>query len=943
MSPLTTTHPLRLVLFLAGLLAVWSSWGAHARAQANSSISYSGGTYTENFEGLASSTGAYNLIGNGVFAFGSFSGAAGMEGWYGTASLADAYNSSNGASSTGGFYDFTEGGGQELGAISTSVTGKEVFGVRLVNDTQSTVYTSLDVSFLGELLHVNSTHNSAAISMSFGENNYFDPYQLLPTSNVNSPSGLGFSYANNSGTPPLSTPLSSSFALAQPWLPGQSLWLTWSLLTSANGAPGLGIDNLSVTAAGATSPYLSWNAAANNTWNTSSANWTGASTYADTDFVNFGSLPASGGTVAVAPGGVSPAQINVTNATGTYSISGGSIMGAGALLKSGSGSLILSSSNSYSGGTAVNGGMLVIDGGDNRLGDPSAALLFDGGGARIQGAALVSARSLIVNPGGGFIDTAGFNSSTSGPLSGPGILAKEGLGDFTISGPIGSTLESTGLAVHAGSLTVTNAGTQYVNASPVSGAFAGTLNVGPGVSLNIGGGANFSSPALIDGGGSINLQGSGASLIGARHDAATAGATEIDNNIVLNSLSLAQPFSANLGAIGGALSNQLVIGGTISGASDVNFAAGASGGAGLVIVKSPATYTGNTTINLANTGVLRLGVNDALPVTTQLTFGSVSSAVGSLDLNGFSQTLSALASRNSIGFVANGVTNTGTTLSTLTVNQAIDTTYASDIGTLAITGSNLVPRGIDLNNIALVKQGGGALRLMGNETYTGSTTVSAGTLVVSGAITSTAAVSVASGATLAGAGTVGLASGGKVVIASGAAIAPGDNFSDGNPTTNLTITDAGGSPSPSGTFDLRSGGTLTLSLQALEPGGTQNPGNEGLDSQLTVHGTISLAGNLTGALLDGFTANAGDLFFIILNQGASPVSGTFSGNPSSVVFTGAGGSQAFLVSYHGNATADTFTGGNDVVLEAVPEPGELDLALAALGMLAFRGRMRRRD
>jgi hypothetical protein len=139
---------------------------------------------------------------------------------------------------------------------------------------------------------------------------------------------------------------------------------------------------------------------------------------------------------------------------------------------------------------------------------------------------------------------------------------------------------------------------------------------------------------------------------------------------------------------------------------------------------------------------------------------------------------------------------------------------------------------------------------------------------------------------------------------------------------------------------LQTGGTLFISLEALATGGSQNSTNSGpgFDSQVAVTGNISLAGNLEGTLLDGFTANIGDLFFIIINQGTNPIDGTFAGNPATVTFTGPGGQRIFSVGYNGNASANTFTGGNDVVLEVigVPEPGSAAIVLAGLGLVAAR-------
>ncbi len=96
------------------------------------------------------------------------------------------------------------------------------------------------------------------------------------------------------------------------------------------------------------------------------------------------------------------------------------------------------------------------------------------------------------------------------------------------------------------------------------------------------------------------------------------------------------------------------------------------------------------------------------------------------------------------------------------------------------------------NGASLVKQGTGTLVLDGVNTYTGLTTVQAGTLVVGSDIAhSTARVAgslnVATGATLGGHGSIG----GDVSIASGATLAPGNSI--GTLTVNGDLTLAKGS------------------------------------------------------------------------------------------------------------------------------------------------------
>ncbi len=75
---------------------------------------------------------------------------------------------------------------------------------------------------------------------------------------------------------------------------------------------------------------------------------------------------------------------------------------------------------------------------------------------------------------------------------------------------------------------------------------------------------------------------------------------------------------------------------------------------------------------------------------------------------------------------------------------------------------------------SVTKAGTGAWTLSGSNAYTGTTTVTLGTLLVNGAQTNAGAFSVSSGGTLGGKGTIATASNAGVTFANGAALSPGD-------------------------------------------------------------------------------------------------------------------------------------------------------------------------
>ena len=130
----------------------------------------------------------------------------------------------------------------------------------------------------------------------------------------------------------------------------------------------------------------------------------------------------------------------------------------------------------------------------------------------------------------------------------------------------------------------------------------------------------------------------------------------------------------------------------------------------------------------------------------------------------------------------------------------------------------------------LVKAGPGVWTLTQPNTYTGPTTVQAGTLRVEGS-TAAGAVSVQSGATLAGTGTLG----GPATVLSGGMLAPG---SAGLGTLRF-----------SGNLTLAAGSTTRLELE---------PATAARD-QVEVAGTLSLGGTLEVTLLGG-AVSAGDAF-----------------------------------------------------------------------------------
>ena len=124
-------------------------------------------------------------------------------------------------------------------------------------------------------------------------------------------------------------------------------------------------------------------------------------------------------------------------------------------------------------------------------------------------------------------------------------------------------------------------------------------------------------------------------------------------------------------------------------------------------------------------------------------------------------------------------------------------------------------------------------------------------------------------------------------------------------------------------------GTFTAEIDGLTPG-TQH-------DQINVTGTVDITG---GSLTTVFTGSysLGDMIFLLLNDGADAITGTYSGLAQGAVFTGGGFD--WQISYLADSGGSpTFTGGNDIALMAVPEPNVAAL-LGGLGLLALLRRRR---
>ena len=392
---------------------------------------------------------------------------------------------------------------------------------------------------------------------------------------------------------------------------------------------------------------------------------------------------------------------------------------------------------------------------------------------------------------------------------------------------------------------------------------------------------------------------------------------------------------------------------------------------GVAIIGAQITATAGVTFNGTASSTTALGAQSTYSSGTLLKSGlvvpqqnsTVTSGVlvsgpfgiGTLTFGGGSirsQTSAATTIANAITFAADTTIPSASTDRTLTFTGAVTLT-----GTRTIT-QNSTANTVFSGNIG---DGGNAFGLTvtgsatsapvilsGANTYTGPTTVKSSTLVVSGSLSGSTAVLVGdaqnplTAATLGGSGTVGNVTVGAIAGNTGAALAP---------HAGSAITSTGVTLSANAVTFASATSHLTMEIgRASAYNGAAGTGAAGGDvsDHLATSGPLTLNGaDLQLSLLTtAYTPVNGDLFFLTINSGGT-INGTFSSLNGAATNLSEGSiftmnSQAYEITYQANFATNSFTGGNDIALEAViPEPGSLVSLIGGLGCLIGVQRLRR--
>jgi autotransporter-associated beta strand protein len=482
---------------------------------------------------------------------------------------------------------------------------------------------------------------------------------------------------------------------------------------------------------------LTWNTASG-TWDTTTSNWLSggvATAYADNvDSVTFDDAAGVIGNPTVTLNSTfSPAGMLMSSTNHSYTISGsGGISGNAALVlgPANTQTLTLSTSDSYTGGTVVNAGTLVL-GSANAIG--TGTLTLSGGNLDSSVADLVNANNNAQswNADFTFVGSQNLNLGTGAVTPSTNRQVTVTANTLTVGGAIGGafslttagagTLELSGVNTYAGNTTVSNGtllvsgtGDLYSAGQPTSPT---TVSVASGAQIILSGTVN-------------NALGLGPNcnwIVSGTINSTGGAAQTLPPTVTLNNGTLTGNDNASYGAFYAAGSTPPTI-----------TANGANNSINVPIIGTTATITFNTplaTDALTNSAAIGIGIRVTGGV-TKTGLGTVT-LTGANIYTGFTTISNGTLTIGDPGQLGGGtyaaaITNYGVFNYSSSASQTLS-------GNIAGTGS------LVMNSV------GATLTLSGTNTYTGNITISAGTLELAqsfATLATSSTVTIASGAQL---------------------------------------------------------------------------------------------------------------------------------------------------------------------------------------------------
>jgi autotransporter-associated beta strand protein len=506
--------------------------------------------------------------------------------------------------------------------------------------------------------------------------------------------------------------------------------------------------------------------------------------------------------------------------------------------------------------------------------------------------ASIISTAIAINGNGNLVLT---NSSTATLTLSGGITSTlasgtqtltNGAGNNTISGVIGNGASGGTVAVQV------NGGNLSLN---VANTYTGATNIAVGSTLTLGSTAGaLAATSTITNNGTLTINRTNAVVQGTDFSSSAIGGSGVLNatgtGLTLN-LNTANSYAGTTTI--GAAANNSVVRASASGAlgSGGNIQFDGTGNASTARLE----LSGGTT--LSNPTILFPGRNNA-SAGIQSTSGN-NTLSGNINLQGGGSTYTVQSDADQLT-LSGGIAAAATGTRTLTVTGA-----GNGLASGAITNGT--------GTTALTKSGNGTWTLSNaSSTYTGATTVSAGTLLVNGALGNTA-VGV-TGGTLGGTGT----------IAGTVSVSGTGSLSAGTSIESLVT----------GALTMGSGSTLVYEAS--------NNSSTGADL-VAVGGTLLLTGvslDLTGSNLASGSWVLGDKLTLISYLGGGITSG-FNGFTDDTSYTF--GSNQWLFNYDdtsagANFLSDASSGTSFVTMTVIPEPTVA--LLSGLGMLALLRRRR---